>query len=139
MEKYPLIRKIYLYLFSMVGLVLIIIGTARFVDMGLKTYVFTKAYEQQRIEWARPAYIDKEFIAEIKAQTDLKTRELTEDQYQRVKYIISEYENWELTQKEIDPITSQKHRDASGNLAMMLVGLPLYLYHWLVIRKELKA
>ena len=43
MNKYPLIRKIYLYLFALIGLVLITIGCVRLVGLGLKTYIFTKA------------------------------------------------------------------------------------------------
>jgi len=41
-NKYHLIRKIYLYTFSLVGLVLVVIGGVRLVGLGLKTFVFTK-------------------------------------------------------------------------------------------------
>ena len=37
---YPLIRTIYLYLFALLGLALLTIGGVRFVDMGLKAFVF---------------------------------------------------------------------------------------------------
>lgn len=43
MNKYPLIRKIYLYLFALIGLVLITIGSVQLINLGLKVYVFTKA------------------------------------------------------------------------------------------------
>jgi len=33
MEKYPLIRKIYLYLFTLVGLSLMVIGGVKLVDL----------------------------------------------------------------------------------------------------------
>ena len=38
-----LIRKIYLYLFSLIGLVLVVIGCVQLVNLGLKAYVFTAA------------------------------------------------------------------------------------------------
>jgi len=139
MEKYPLIRKIYLYLFSMVGLVLVIIGAARFVDMGLKTYVFTQAYEQEKMDYARPGYFNKEFVDVVEVQSGKEQISLSKEKTEQLRYVVAEFERWEERQKDFDPIRARKHRDAAGNLAMMLVGLPLYLYHWFVIRKELKA
>ena len=51
MEKqhHPLVRTIYLYLFALVGLALLSIGTVRMVDLGLKAFVFTAADQSQRI------------------------------------------------------------------------------------------
>lgn len=34
--------------------------------------------------------------------------------------------------------TRQRERELSGSLAMMAVGLPLYLYHWKTIQRENK-
>ncbi len=33
-------------------------------------------------------------------------------------------------------LTRQRQRESSGALAMVLVGFPLYLYHWKTIQKE---
>jgi len=129
-----LIRKIYLYLFSMLGLVLIIIGAVRFIDMGLKTYVFKYAYEDQRLNYERPMSMP-DYLVE---QKDAEKIEITQDQMVQVKSMIVEYENWQERQEQVNPITARKHRDASINLSLMLVGLPLYLYHWFVIRRELR-
>jgi len=49
MEKHSLVRTIYLYLFALVGLTLLVIGTVRFVDMGLKAFVFTKAEQAEKV------------------------------------------------------------------------------------------
>ncbi|GAG22415.1 unnamed protein product, partial [marine sediment metagenome] len=53
-KHHPLVRTIYLYLFALVGLALLTIGAVRFVDMGLKAFVFTKAEELQRLYEAMP-------------------------------------------------------------------------------------
>ena len=53
MGKHSLIRTIYLYLFACLGLVLLTIGGVRFLDMGLKAFVFTKAEQEQRYD-AKP-------------------------------------------------------------------------------------
>ena len=43
MERKELIRTIYLYLFSLVGLVIVVIRLVNLVDLGLKTFVFENA------------------------------------------------------------------------------------------------
>lgn len=43
MNKKELIRTIYIYIFSLVGLVLVTIGAVRLVDLGLKATIFTEA------------------------------------------------------------------------------------------------
>lgn len=109
MKKNSLIRTIYLYLFACLGLVLLTIGGVRFVDMGLKAYVFTKAEDEEKMYRA---------LAPVKESTE------------------ENIEEQELV--EIDYVTSRRHKDASMNLALILIGLPLYLYHWTLIKKEIK-
>ena len=104
MNSTNLIRTIYLYLFSLIGLVILISGIIGFLDMGLKMYVFTKADQSSKYVQA-PINLDGTTSAE--------------------KVI-----------GEVDYVTSSRHRDAARNLAMMLVGLPLYIYHWRIIKKE---
>jgi hypothetical protein len=139
MEKqhYPLIRTIYLYLFALVGLALLIIGTVRFIDMGLKAFVFTKADQQEHLYSKRPPMpyqIDK--VKEI--AEDEKDENLTEQEVILIKNWLAQYQEWQEESSKIDPIVSRRHRDASTNLSMIIVGLPLFLYHWRIIRRETK-
>lgn len=132
---YPLIRTIYLYLFALVGLTLLIIGTTRFVDMGLKVFVFTKAEDEERLynkQPPMPYQIDR--VKEINEIKD--TENLTEEERASIKEWLVNYEEWKKEESKVDTITSRRHRDASGNLSMILVGLPLFLYHWRIIRRE---
>ncbi len=55
-----------------------------------------------------------------------------------IKRWLADYEAWEERSGEVDPVTARRHRDASTNLALILAGLPLYIYHWGVIRREAK-
>lgn len=134
---YPLIRTIYLYLFTLVGLTLLIIGTVRFLDMGLKAFIFTQAEEQQRLyEKQPPVPFALEKVEQIaKDQTSVT---LSQEEKSALKQWLIDYQNWQEQSAKIDPITSQRHRDASINLSMILIGLPLYFYHWRLIRKETK-
>ena len=135
MEKRSAIRIIYLYIFAITGLVLLIIGGVRFIDMGLKAFVFTAADEEQRFYIKQPPMpmYPMEKIEDIQ-----DGGELTAQQKEAIERWLVDYETWEEQREEVDPITSQRHRDASINLAMILVGAPLYIYHWGTIRKESK-
>ena len=135
MKKNSLIRTIYLYLFALVGLALLVISTVRFIDMGLKAFVFTKADEEQRIYYKQPPV---PVFTEKLSQGEIGTLNLTEAEMTQVRNLISDYENWKAQADSIDPITSQRHKSASINLSMIIIGFPLYLYHWSVIRRETK-
>lgn len=91
------LRTLYLYLFSFVGLLIVVVGCIRIVDVGIKTFVFKEA---DRYE-IYPPVEDHQKIAER-------------------------------------DITRQRQRDLSNSLSMIVVGLPLYLYHWKTIQKETK-
>ena len=136
-EHYPIIRAIYLYLFTLVGLALLIIGLVRFIDMGLKAFIFTKAEEEQRLYNRQPSIpYQVERIERIeKVQDD---QGLSEEERVVIKQWLADYKDWQEKSSKIDPVTARRHRDASINLAMILVGLPLYLYHWRIIKKETK-
>jgi predicted cobalt transporter CbtA len=108
-----LIRKIYLYLFSLVGLVLVIIGCVNLVNLALKAYVFTAADQYYSYPVA-PAPADKSATttvpatpsdAQVKAYQDMQTK-------------------------------SSRESTAANALAMIIVGIPLYYYHWRVIQKD---
>jgi len=123
----------------MVGLVLIIIGAARFIDMGLKTYVFKLAYEQDKVNYERSIPTPDFLERKVSQAGDSKTVELTEEEFDQVQYIIEDSKQWKARQEAINPVLARKHKDASINLSLILVGLPLYLYHWITIRRELKG
>jgi hypothetical protein len=133
MEKRSNIRTVYLYLFAVVGLVLLIIGGVRFIDMGLKAFVFTQAEEEQRLYSKQPPIP----IYPVEKIEDIQDGgELTEQEKEAIARWLVDYEAWEKQREALDPVTSSRHRDASINLAMILVGLPIYIYHWGTIRKE---
>ena len=115
MNKHPLIRKIYLYIFTLVGLTLISIGSVRLVGLALKTYIFTKADIYYEYPAVRPLSVPEGKSEEIPQPT---------------KREIEDYQDKQRT--------SQRQRDAAESLAMLIVGLPLYFYHWSVIKKDKK-
>jgi len=136
MKQDSIIRTIYLYIFALLGLVLLIIGGVRFVDMGLKAFVFTKADEQQKLNYyfAEPyTPISIERMKEIQEDEGF-----TDEEKETIKQWLVDYEEQKEQRESFDVVASHRHRDASLNLSMILIGLPLYLYHWGIIRRETK-
>ena len=121
MERKELIRTIYLYLFSLVGLVIVVIGLVNLVDLGLKVFVFKNA--DQPITY--PAY-----PVQV-AHTDVKGNVMTpaeQEKYNADQAIAQE------KQKQSD-----RERTASNALAMIIIGMPLFIYHWKIIQKDRKS
>ena len=97
------IRLVYLYLFAAIGLITIIVGTVRLVDLGLKVYVFKNS--------------DKFEIYSAKlpnGQLEISTGE------QQIRQDRETERN--------------RQRELASALAMLVVGLPVYLYHWKTIQ-----
>lgn len=133
MQKNGLIRKLYLYCFSLLGLVLIVIGCVSMLDLGLRVFIFTKADKDQEY-YTRPYPPKAIYDASVPAQEI----SVSEEELQMIEDYLQNYQEWEAQNKEISYISSQRHRTASRNLALIIIGLPLYLYHWTVIKKEYK-
>ena len=97
-----MIRTAYLYLASLVGLALIVIGCVSLVNLGLKTFVFKQADQVIVYPWPRQELEP--------AGTEAGAIEQEQIDYQ----IYREQEQ-----------TAQRQRSAASALAMIIVGLPL--------------
>lgn len=107
------IRTLYLYLFSFVGLLIAVIGCIQIVNLGLKTYIFKEA---DRVD-----YYVKPIEAPGEAVMSTEEAKLSEEKQKE--------SNRQQTQ-------SQRQRELANSLAMIVVGVPLYWYHWKTIEKE---
>jgi len=134
MRKPSSVRTVYLYLFALVGLAVLVIGGVRFIDMGLKAFVFTQAEEEQRFFSPQPP-----MPYPLEVVENLQDEEgLSEEQKAAIQRWLADYENWKEKSSNFDYLTARRHRDASLNLALILVGFPLYFFHWRIIKRELK-
>ena len=141
MDKHSLVRTIYLYLFALVGLTLLVIAGVSFINMGLRAYVFTKADEMLRIEYKQPPFgpiaVEKAEQLQNNFASGEKV-ELTKNEAQQIEQWLADYKNWKEQREGIDPVVVNRQSDAAINLAMIIIGLPLYLFHWRIIRRETK-
>lgn len=106
------IKRIYIYLFSAIGLVLVIIGGVQLINLGLKAWVFTKADVYYNYPMPKTALPEK-----------------TDEAYQ-------EPDPKELEEYQKNDLASRRQRQAASALAMIIVGAPLFLYHWRLARKR---
>ncbi len=109
------IRNIYLYLFSFIGLLIVVFGLVQLVDLALNVWVFQDA-DLYDIGPRYPGAPEKEMSDAEQAAYDAKIEE-----YNRSEQIRS------------------RQRQLSNSISMLLVGVPLYLYHWRIITREKSA
>ena len=136
MNKHSLIRTIYLYLFALVGLALLISGTVRFIDMGLKMFIFTQADLPEKVQ--QRYYYPTIPLSVERLEGYQSSEDLTAEEKEVLKNFLADYKKWQEEAAKIDYLASTRQREASSNLAMILIGLPLYLYHWRTIKRELR-
>jgi len=106
------IRKVYLYLTSLIGLVLILIGAITLVNLGLKTWIFTKADNEF---YGSPCYEPQP------VKDGETTRQLSKE---------------DCDKQQVENRTARRQSDAARSIAFILVGVPVYLYHWRKIKDE---
>ena len=139
--KYPWIRTVYLYLFSTIGLILLITGCVQFLNMGLKAYVFTQAEHEEEYWYMERAPFDEGVRATAVETNEAKEGEevcLSENEKEQMITWLDDYEERQTEMEDYDPILVERHQTAAIALAQILVGLPLFLFHWLTIRRENK-
>ncbi|MFC1632931.1 hypothetical protein ACFL1U_02190 [Patescibacteria group bacterium] len=140
-----LVRTLYLYLFAAIGLGLMVIATVQLVDLGLRTVVFRSADIQPP---AQPATIVERIIADenidlVTLNTNLAECgdkcKLTKDEQTVVQNWIADYKEWQENNATYDAVKIRRQRVASSSIAAFLIGFPIFLYHWLIIRRELRS
>jgi hypothetical protein len=107
------IRLLYLYLFSFIGLLIAVIGTIRLIQLGIKVYVF-KGADSFNVFTAPITSPDGKALVQTQAEKDAAQKQ-----------------NDLETQK-------QREREVAEASAMIIVGTPLYLFHWKKISKDQK-
>lgn len=113
-----IVGNLYLYIFSTVGLIIFIIGAITLINVVLKTYVFQLAHYQEY--WYDPYA--------CKYQLDASGEALSTD----------EQTTCEIEQEEERAVSDSdaRKRDLANGVAEVIVGTPVWIYHWIVIRRK---
>ena len=127
------IRTVYLYVATLVGLGLIIGGGVQAFELILKSTVLTQADAEERLYAKQPP-----MPYSINVMTEASgSPELTAEQQAMMERWLADYQRWSEQQEKVDVVAARRERQAATALALLFVGIPVYLYHWLTIRREL--
>ena len=127
------IRVVYLYLFALVGLVLLTIGGVQLVSLGLRTFVLTEADAEMRMHYMPdpPMRFAPDRVTAAAGDTTFSPQER-----EAFRQWAADYERQRRMREAIDPVRSRRQRDAARALAFLIIGAPLFVYHWRTIRRE---
>ena len=115
------IKKVYLYLVSLISLIILVVAGIILVNLALRTWIFTKADDA----FYYPARIVCEEITSPDGVVMPQPAECADPDYETKE-----------REAEMDRRSAQKQRDASQALAMILIASPVFYYHWKLARRE---
>jgi hypothetical protein len=135
-KKTSLIRKIYLYLVTAITIVILLIGFIGLLNLVLKEYVLdVKGWQETEPYWECEQRGEVYYKNDIVAVPIVDGEMLVEPEPimtdEEIDNCVADTKEKRESQR-----TNDIKRDLAQYLAMILVALPLYLYHWGVIKKE---
>lgn len=120
MPKPSIIRSLYFYVIAIIGLMMVVFSTADLINLGLKTWVFPNA-DDNNFGYACPLVAPAPAPDGVKAPPVDVRKQCLEDQ---------------KTAK--DRQVLQRESNAVRDLSFLIVGIPLFLFHFRVVQKERK-
>ncbi|MSU75508.1 MAG: hypothetical protein EXS55_03280 [Candidatus Magasanikbacteria bacterium] len=126
--KSTLIKNLYLYLVCFVALMMVVIATGDVIQIILKKYIFTKA-DQDYYSYPTSdcGAIMPKGAPPIPAMPEGVKSPTPEECKQR---------ETEARKQSDDNRASQRQRDLVRDISFILVGVPLFVYHWSVVRRK---
>ena len=119
MSKPSIIRSLYFYIISIIGLMMIVFSTADLINLGLKTWVFPKA-DRYYSSCDNMLYPSSYGTAVSPKDAGDRQKEQCEQQLKRDK----------------ENAVSNKQSQAVRDLSFLVVGLPLFAFHFRIAQKE---
>lgn len=115
--KVTFLKNLYLYLVSFVALMMVVFSTADLINTALRTYVFKLA--------------DRNYYSYPTAPCPVETTTTTTGE--KFPPCVTSKE-----QKKMDDMNAaaQRQRDLVRDISMIIVGIPLFIYHWRLTRKN---
>lgn len=126
------IRQIYLYAVSLVSLFLLIFAASQLVNLGLKTWVLTKAdtsYNQKCDESGNVYYGARPMpVSSIEKPTAPTTVQPTAEEKAAAKA--------ECERNLADQRSAAQQNQLVSALSMLIVALPIFAFHFRLVQKE---
>ncbi|MBU1146106.1 hypothetical protein KKD80_00975 [Patescibacteria group bacterium] len=128
------IRTVYFYLIALIALMMIVWGTVDLANLGLTTWVFKNA--DRADDWSPPApyYMTAEVKMGETAERCAEKCDLTESEQLQIQNWLVDYKNWQDQQGDLK--IARKQKNAVRDISMLVVAIPLFLWHWKMISRE---
>jgi hypothetical protein len=129
MSKSKIIKTVYLYVAALVSLIFLAVGSGTLLSTALKAYVFPKAEKggYSRCNQQPPAYD----LALAK-----NSQVATEDQKAQLEQLLKDYDTWKQENSGDECYSSERQNNFVNSLTMIIVALPICLFHWRIIKRE---
>lgn len=114
-----ILRNVYLYTFSAVGLIICITGAIGLLNVGMKTYVFPVQHYE---EYYSNCYDSMSWDRDV-SQLEEEYNEQYAEECEEERAIAD---------------SDSRKRDLAIGVSQIIVGTPLWLYHWMVIQRRRK-
>lgn len=133
-QERSIIRPIYFYFISLAALLMIVIAGGMLINVGLKTWVIKTADQtSNQIKMATPASVGYSEKTPIQSIVDCGAKCALEDKTVTLaKQWLVDYSAWETVSANFN----NNQRQAASEIPFVLWGIPLFWYHWSVVRKE---
>ncbi len=110
------LKKAYLYLVSVISLIIAVVGAIMLLNLALKTWIFTKA--DRDYYGVYPCYSQKPVMPNGEPAKCTPEEEALQ------------------TKQNQDNRSAQKQRDASQALSLLLISAPVWFFHWRLAKRE---
>ena len=132
MEKHHIVKSLYLYIVSLVGLVTFVIGAVSFINIGLSYFVFDLKMPQysetpEIICSRHDIYNYPALPGKPDGSGSLVQAPTTEQ--------VSECVERNTKSQELQA-KNELLRSFAWSIAAILVGLPIWIYHWFIVRRQ---
>ncbi|MFA5228535.1 MAG: hypothetical protein WC446_02135 [Candidatus Paceibacterota bacterium] len=123
------VRTFYLYTVSLLSLIFLAVGIGNLANTTLKATIFKDAEKRDYSHcYNYPYYISSFEEKELSGTTI--------EQQEKVEMMLRDYESWKKENTGESCYRSEREKKIVDSLTMIIISLPLYVFHWAVIRKE---
>lgn len=128
------LRSVYFYLVAFAGLVVVVVSAALLVNLGLRTAFHLGGSTSSTMMLGYPSPVQSAYVDSIAACAD--TCGFSADEVQLAR-------DWKNDSTSVQKLQQQEgaspaQSDLTTNIPLMLVGLPLFWFHFAAIRRETK-
>jgi len=131
------VRPSYFYFVALGSLLMMVIAGGFLVNLVLKTWIFPSAGEADKAtRYSEPIAVRLSEESAVHSIVDCgEACSLDKETVALASQWVTDYGEWqEVSTKSYDNV----HRQAASTIPYIIVGLPLFWYHWNVVRKESK-